>query len=113
MAHLYPWTAVRIPGGSRDTKLTRRRRLWAWRDGADPELAPTDGAGRLLAPEDLDWSGCDRPPGRPAEAGSRAGAPILVRVSADERATLEAAAERAGEPLSTWLRDAGLRGARR
>lgn len=107
---LVPWTAVRIPGGSRDSKLARRRRLWAWRDGVDLDVR--DATGTVLTPEQVSWDGCDRPPGRPAEPGSRQGAPLLVRVSDEERAVLTRAAESAGEPLSTWVRAVALRAAR-
>lgn len=108
----YPWASVRYTGASRDSREDRRRKLWAWRDGAI-DLSPTDAAGTVLTPDVVDWSGCDRPPGRPAEAGSRVGPPVLVRVSVDERAELESAAGQAGEPLSTWIREAALRAARR
>lgn len=36
---------------------------------------------------------------------------LLIRLSASERATLDAAAERAGMPLGTWLRHLGMRAA--
>jgi hypothetical protein len=38
---------------------------------------------------------------------------LLIRLSHAERATLDAAAERAGMPLGTWLRHLGLREANR
>lgn len=102
-----PWTEVRYDGDSRDHAATRRRKLLDWRAGSI-RLSVRDG----LTPDRVDWTGCERPPGRPAVAGSRAGSPILVRVSDDERAALTRAAEAAGEPLSTWLRETGLRGAK-
>lgn len=102
-----PWTQVRYDGDSRASQATRRRKLLDWRAGA-VKLSVRDG----LTPDRVDWTGCERPPGRPAVAGSRAGSPILVRVSDDERAALTRAAEAAGEPLSTWLRETGLRDAK-
>lgn len=38
---------------------------------------------------------------------------IMLRLSAEEHTTLKAAAERSDLPLTTWLRDVGLRDARR
>lgn len=104
---LIPWTSLRLPGGSRDTKLARRRRLWAWRDGAS-EMAPTDAEGRALTPAEVSWEGCERAPGRPAEAGARSEA-VLVRLLPAELSACQAAAGRAGRPLSTWVREAAVR----
>mgnify|MGYP001578640282 CR=1 FL=1 len=52
--------------------------------------------------------------GRPVTTGRgvRAGRQILVRVSAEEYDALQRAAERAGEPLSAWVRERALRAAR-
>lgn len=50
--------------------------------------------------------------GRPPKSDARMGIPILVRVSATERATLQAAADRAGKPLSSWIRDTALSSAK-
>lgn len=102
-----PWTEVRYDGDSRDHAATRRRKLLDWRAGSI-RLSVRDG----LTPDRVDWTGCERPPGRPAVAGSRAGSPILVRVSDAEREALQRAADGAGEPLSTWVRDAALKAAR-
>jgi hypothetical protein len=110
MIAMYPWTAVRYDGASRDTRIDRRRRLWAWRDGA-VDMVARDAQGRELTIDAIDWTGCERPRGRPWEAGSRGGSPILVRVSDDERERLQSAADEAGEPLSTWVRDVALRAA--
>lgn len=49
--------------------------------------------------------------GRPPSADPRMGSPILVRVSPTERAALQAAADAAGKPLSSWVRDRALGGA--
>lgn len=46
--------------------------------------------------------------GRPPSPDARMGSPILVRVSAAERETLQAAADEAGRPLSSWVRDCAL-----
>lgn len=46
--------------------------------------------------------------GRPPRAGKAATSAILVRLTASEKAKLEAAAKRAGKSLSAHLRDAAL-----
>lgn len=53
-----------------------------------------------------------RKPGRPPSAdGPRID--HIVTLSADERAEIDAAAERAGMPRATYIREAALRAARR
>jgi len=53
-----------------------------------------------------------RPRGRPKlPRGQGRGELLTLRVRADERARLEAAARKAGQPLSAWARDALLKGA--
>lgn len=110
MSHLHPWTAARYPGASRDSRMDRRRKLWTWRLGA-AELDVRDGAGAALTPAAIDWTGCERPPGRPAESTAR-DVSVLVRVTGEERTALQRAADAAGAPLSTWVREQALRAAR-
>lgn len=50
--------------------------------------------------------------GRPPSPDARMGSPILVRVSATERETLQDAADKAGKPLSSWIRDTALASAK-
>jgi hypothetical protein len=50
--------------------------------------------------------------GRPPKPNARMGSPLLVRLSDAERAELQAAADRAGQPISVWARDQMLRAAR-
>lgn len=50
--------------------------------------------------------------GRPSATGVTRSSPMLVRVTPDERATLERAAREAGEPLAAWVRDVALRAAK-
>lgn len=54
------------------------------------------------------------PGGRPVTTGRGlpSARPILVRVSDEEREEIQAAADRAGQPLSTWVREQALRAAR-
>lgn len=47
--------------------------------------------------------------GRPPKGEDRKGDLIRVRVTAEQKATLSAAAERAGLDVSSWLRALGLR----
>lgn len=50
-----------------------------------------------------------RAPGRPVTTGrGHDGARINVRVTPDERATLERAAKRAGETVAAWVRRVAL-----
>jgi predicted HicB family RNase H-like nuclease len=50
-----------------------------------------------------------RGPGRPAfETGKARTGSFTVKVSDDERAEFEAAAARAGKPVTTWAREALL-----
>jgi len=55
------------------------------------------------------------PGGRPVTTarGAAAGRQFLVRLSANEAEAIERAAELAGQSAASWLRDAGLRAAKR
>lgn len=46
----------------------------------------------------------NNPNGRPREEGAKRGM-VFVRVSEDERLALDLRAERAGMPLSVWIRE--------
>jgi len=51
--------------------------------------------------------------GRPALPRGQVKAVFAIRLSAEERAALDAAAERAGKPVSQWAREALLASAAR
>lgn len=48
------------------------------------------------------------PGGRPPLSGERKFDQVRIRLTAEEKAVLDAAAESAGKPTGTWLRDLGL-----
>jgi hypothetical protein len=50
---------------------------------------------------------------KPARPGPRAAAAVLVRLTAEEKATLDAAATKAGLGVGPWLRMLGMREAQR
>lgn len=53
-----------------------------------------------------------RPAGRPPVTGVTRSTPILVRLTPDERAHMQRAADAAGQPLAAWVRDVAVRAAR-
>lgn len=54
-----------------------------------------------------------KPVGRPPVTGTTRKRSILMRVTDAELAALQAAADAAGEPLTTWARDELLRATKR
>ena len=73
------------------------------------EFKPGD---RVLVPAAPPTGAQRRPRGRPPQDPATVRSDVLrIRVSADERAALEAAAS--GQDVSTWLRELGLAEARR
>jgi hypothetical protein len=53
-----------------------------------------------------------RGPGRPKEPNAKRGI-IMVRLSEEERASMERVAEASGRRLSEWLRELGVKAAQR
>lgn len=49
------------------------------------------------------------PGGRPPVTGTTRSTPILVRLTPDERETLQRAADASGEPLAAWVRRVAVR----
>lgn len=119
-----PWTTVRLHlRGARGRRAPLRisaadpsPMLREWAEGSRVHVERvTDADGRELTPREVDWTGHpDGAPklraGRPETGRGRDARRIELRVTDDEYEALQTAA---GGPPGAWLREIGLREARR